>query len=117
MYLWDELLPQELIALKSLRTSKTCTNISAYAHRHGTYNLDTTPLAPHGVRALLYNDPDHRLSYGVHGYEAYYLGPALQHYPCNKCFVQYTWGTRICATAQFFQQMSQPQRYRQLLKY
>ena len=88
-----------------------------YANLHGTYNSDTTPLDPLGVRALLYNDPNHCVSYGVHGYEAYYLGPALQHYRCYKCFVQYTWGTRICATAQFFQQMSQPQRYCQLLKY
>ena len=76
--------------------------IFAYAHLHGTYNFDTNPLAPPVVRALLYNDPDHRISYGVHGDETYYLGPALEHYRCYKYFVPSTGGTRICATAHFF---------------
>ena len=71
MYLWDELLPQAFITLNLVRTPRTCPKISAYAHLHGTYNFDTTPLAPPGVRALLQNDPDHRGSYGFHGYEAY----------------------------------------------
>ena len=71
MCLWDELLPEALIILNLPRTSRTCPKISAYAHIHGTYNFDTTPLAPPGVKALLYNDPDHCVSYGVHGDEAY----------------------------------------------
>ena len=79
MYLWDELLPQSFITLNLLRTSRMCPKIYAYAHLHGTYNFDTTPLAPPGVRALLYKDPNHCVSYGVHGDEAYYLGPALEH--------------------------------------
>ena len=101
MYLWDELLPQALITLKLLQTSRTFPKISAYAHIHGTYNFETTPLAPPGDRELLYNDPNHCVSYVVHGDEAYYLGPDLEHYHCYKCFVPSTGGIRICATAQF----------------
>ena len=52
MYLWDELIPQAFITLNLLRTSSMCPKISAYAHPHGTYNFDTTPLAPPGFRAL-----------------------------------------------------------------
>ena len=88
--------------MKLLQTSRTCPKISAYAHLHGTYNFDTTPLDLPGVRALLYNDPDHHVSYVVHGDEAYYLGPDLEHYHCYKLCVPYTGGTRICATDQFF---------------
>ena len=66
------------------------------------YNFDTTTLAPLGVRALLYNDLDHRVSYGVYGDEAYYLGPSLEHYSFYKYFVPSTGGIRICATAHFF---------------
>ena len=102
MYLWDELLPQSFITLDLLQKSRTFPKISAYAHLHGMYNFDTTPLASPGVRVLLYNDPDHRLSYGVHSDEAYYLIPVLKHYCFYNFFVQSTGGTRICATAQFF---------------
>ena len=73
-----------------------------YAHLHGTCHFDSTPLAPPGVRALLYNDPNQCVSYGVHGDEAYYLGPALEHYCCYKLFILSKGGTIICATAQFF---------------
>ena len=77
MYLWGELLPQAFITFNLIRTSSTCEKISVYAHLHGTYNFDTIPLSPPGVRVLLYKDPNHGVSYGVHGDEAYYLGPAL----------------------------------------
>ena len=80
MYLWYVLIPQAFIILNLLRSSKTCPKISTYFHLHDTYNFDTTPLAPPDVIALIYNDPNHRVSYGVHGDEAYYLGPALEHY-------------------------------------
>ena len=42
------------------------------------------------------------MSYGVHGDEAYYQGPALEHYRCYNFFVLSTGGTRIFATAHFF---------------
>ena len=102
MYLWYELLPQAFITLNLLQTSRTCLKISVYAHLHGIYNFYTTPLSPPDVRALIYNDTNQRVSYGVHGDEAYHLGPALEHYRCYKCFVPYTGGIIICATAQFF---------------
>ena len=117
LYLWNKLIPQAFITLNLLRTFRTCPNISVYAHLHGTCHFDSTPLAPPGVRALLYNDPNQCVSYGVHGDEAYYLGPALEHYCCYKLFILSKGGTIICATAQFFQHMSQHQRYCQLLKY
>ena len=86
MYLWDELLSQSFITLNLLQTSRTCPKIFSYAHLHNTYNFDTIPLAPPDVRELLYKDPNHRVSYGVHGDEAFYLGPALEHYCCYKLF-------------------------------
>ena len=102
MYLWDELLSQAFITLNLLQTSRTCPKISACAHLYGTYNFDTTPLAPPGVRVLLYNDPNYRASYRVHGDGAYYLGPALENYRCYKCFVPSTGGIIICANSQSF---------------
>ena len=108
MYLWYELLPQAFVALNLLLTSRTCPKIYAYAHLHGTYNFDTTPLAPLVVRALLYNDPNHCVSYGVHGDEAYYLGPTLEHYRCYKFFCLQGESESVLLH-NFFQQMSQHQ--------
>ena len=82
IYLWDELLPQAFITLNLLRTSRICPKISVYAHLHGTFDFDRTLLAPPGVRALVYNDPDHHVSYGVYGGEEFYLGPSFEHYRC-----------------------------------
>ena len=67
MNIWDELLPQAFNNLNLLQTSRTFPKISVYAHLHGTSNFDTTPIAPPGVKALLCNDSDHRVSYRVHG--------------------------------------------------
>ena len=80
MYLWDDLLPQAFIILNLLQTFSMFPKISVYAHLHSTYNFDTTLLAPPGVRELLYNDLNHRVSYGFHGDEKYYLGPSLEQY-------------------------------------
>ena len=82
MFLWDELLPQAELTLNLLRSSQVCPNISAYAHLNGIFNFNATPLAPPGVRAILFKDPKQRTSYGTHGTEAFYLGPALEHYRC-----------------------------------
>ena len=117
IYLWDELRPQSFITFKLLQTSRTCPKIYAYAHLNGTYNLDTTPISPPGVRALLYNDPNHRVSYGVHDDEAYYLGPSLEHYHCYTFFSRIQGESESVLLHIFFQQMSQHQCYCQLLKY
>ena len=101
MYLWDELLPQAFITLNLLQISRTCPKISAYAYLYGTFDFDITPMAPLGVIAIIYNDPDHRVSYGLHGGEAFYLRPSLEHYRCYRFFFPSTGRTRVCATAQF----------------
>ena len=85
-----------------LRSSRTCPKLSAYAHLNGIFDFNATPLAPPGCRAILYNDPAHRTSFGTHGVTAFYTGPAMEHYRCYQFFVPSTGGKRICATAQFF---------------
>ena len=102
LYLWDELLPQAELTLNLLRSSRTCPKLSAHAHLHGIFDYNATPLAPPGCRAIIYETPDQRKSFGTHGTPAFYTGPALEHYRCYKFFVPSTGGTRICATAQFF---------------
>ena len=101
LYLWDELLPQAEITLNLLRSSRTCPKISAHAHLHGMFNFMATPLAPPGCKAIIYEDPTHRRSFGTHGISAYYTGPSMEHYRCYQFFIPSTGRKRICATAQF----------------
>lgn len=100
MYLWDELLPQAELSLNLLRSSRTYPKLSDHAHLHSIFSYNVTPVAPPGIQAILYKDPTHRTTNGLHGINVYYLGPALEHNRCYIFFVPTTGGTAISATAQ-----------------
>jgi hypothetical protein len=46
MNLWDRLLPQAIQTLNLLRSSRLYPQLSAYAHVHGMFDYNRTPLAP-----------------------------------------------------------------------
>ena len=102
LYLWDELLDQAFISLNLLRASRTCPRMSAYSHLEGPFDYNSTPMAPPGCRALVFEDPEIRTSYAPHGVEGFYLGPALDHYRCYRFYIPSTGHTWITGTAQFF---------------
>ena len=77
--LWEEPLPQAKLTLNLLRLSRTCLKLSAHAHINGAHNYNVTPLSPPGIQAMLCEDPTHRATNSVHGINAFYLGPALEH--------------------------------------
>ena len=37
-------------------------------------------VAPPGIKVVAYKMPPHRVSWGEHGKEGWYIGPAIQHY-------------------------------------
>eukprot|EP00804_Cyclotella_cryptica_P015695 CCRYP_018924-RA/>CCRYP_018924-RA protein AED:0.15 eAED:0.15 QI:0/-1/0/1/-1/1/1/0/1314 len=100
--LWDELLEQAQDTLNLLRTSRLNARLSAYATLEGPFNFDRTPLAPPGTKALVYLDPKNRTSWGVHAEDAWYLGPAKQHYRCYRFFMPHTRSYRIAQAAIFY---------------
>jgi hypothetical protein len=102
IYLWDELIPQAVLTLNLLRTSRMNPALSAHAQLHGLFDFNRTPLAPPGTRAVIFEDPDTRESWGPHGKLAWYLGPASEHYRCYRFFIPETNGVRISGTAEFF---------------
>eukprot|EP00957_Ditylum_brightwellii_P126715 9657953-Ditylum_brightwellii.AAC.1 len=73
--------------------------MSAYAHLEGQFDYNKIPLAPPGTRALIYNDPDKRLSWAPHGVEGWYVGPVKEHYSCYRFHIPSTGGHQIAATA------------------
>jgi hypothetical protein len=67
--LWDKLLPQAVITLNLLRTSRLNPKLSAHTQLHGVFNFNKTLLAPPGTRALIFEDPATRASWAPHGKE------------------------------------------------
>jgi hypothetical protein len=100
--LWDRLIPQAVLTLNLLRTSRINPRLSSHAQLFGMFDFNKTPLAPPGTRALVFEDPDTRKSWAPHGKEAWYLGPALEHYRCYRFYIPDTKGERITGTCEFF---------------
>eukprot|EP00957_Ditylum_brightwellii_P105178 8017377-Ditylum_brightwellii.AAC.1 len=101
---WDELIEQTFITLNLLRTSRANPRLSPYAHLEGMFDYNKTPLALPGTRALIYDDPNKRLSWAPHCVEGWYVGPAMEHYWCYQFHIPSTGDQRIAATADFFPQ-------------
>jgi hypothetical protein len=98
----DRLIPQAVITLNLLRTSRINPQLSAHAQLYGMFDFNKTPLAPPGTRALIFEDPDTREIWAPHGKEAWYLGPAMEHYRCYEFYLPETKGTRIAGSVEFF---------------
>ena len=97
--LWDKLLPQCEITLNLLRSSRVNPNLSAYAQLHGPFNYNSTPLAPPGMKVLVHERPlDRGSTWSPHNTEAWYLGPAMNHYRQHRVFVPATGKERIADT-------------------
>ena len=100
--LWDEFIEQAQNTLNMLRTSRVNPKLSAYEILEGPYNFNKVPLAPPGTKAIVYIDPKNRTTWGVHGEDAFYVGPAPGHYRCYKFFIVGTKAYRIAQAAQFY---------------
>jgi hypothetical protein len=66
-----------------MRASRINPNISAYEAIWGPYDWNCFPLAPPGCKAVIYESPAARGSWGSRGTDAWYLGPSRDHYRCN----------------------------------
>ncbi|KAL7425608.1 hypothetical protein ACHAXH_000191, partial [Discostella pseudostelligera] len=102
-HLWSHLGLQAEITCNLLRRSRIDPTISAYHQLHNKpYDWNFNPLAPPGTRAIIYNPPQLRTSWGPRGIDAWYCGPSLDHYRGCKFYIPETRGFRISATYQLF---------------
>jgi hypothetical protein len=99
---WDRLLPQAELTLNLLRNCRFNPKLSAYAALHGTFDFNRTPIAPPGTKVLIHEKPDNRLSWAPRGTDAWYIGPAMEHYRCVHCYMPDTHSTRIADTVEYF---------------
>ena len=80
MHEWDRLIQQANVSLNLLRASRVHPQLSAYTSLFGNFNYNRTPIAPPGTKVVYHNKPSNRPSWGFHGEQGWYIGPALDHY-------------------------------------
>jgi hypothetical protein len=102
LHLWDRLIPQALLTLNLLRGSRLNPNLSAWAHTHGHFDFNRTPIAPPGIRVLAHEKPNNRTTWSPHALDGWYVGPALQSYRCYNIWIWDTRAERICDTVVWF---------------
>jgi hypothetical protein len=101
MRLWDRLLPQTVMTLNMLRTSRLNPKLSAATHIFGQYDFNRAPMAPPGTRIIAHETPSRRRTWAPHGQDGWYIGPALEHYRCYTVYITKTRGNRIVETVDF----------------
>jgi hypothetical protein len=80
MHLCDRLLPQAVILLNMLRTSRINPKLSASTNSDGQYDCNRAPMAPPGTRIIVHETPNIRRTWAPHGQDGWYTGPTLEHY-------------------------------------
>jgi hypothetical protein len=102
MHLWERLLPQAVITLNMLRTSRINPRLSAATHIFGQYDFNRAPMAPPGTRIIAYETPNRRRTWAPHGQDGWYIGPAMEHYQCYTVYVTKNRRERVVETVEFF---------------
>ena len=102
LHLWCRLLDQAEKTLAMLRPSNLHPHLSAYTHVHGVFDYNKTPMAPPGLKTLVYETPKQRRTWAHHGKLGWYIGPAMDHYRCFQVYIPETRGERQASTVSFF---------------
>jgi hypothetical protein len=104
LQLWDWLTPQVEDTLNMLRASRVDPSKSVYEILNGPYNWNHYPLAPLGCKAVVYKDGDTQGSWATYGIDAFYLGPAKDHYRCDNYYIPDTCAYRVSGSTELFPQ-------------
>jgi hypothetical protein len=102
MHLWDRILPQAVITLNMLRTSRINPKLLAATHIFGQYDFNRAPMAPPGTNIIAHETPGRRRTWAPHGEDGWYIGPALENYRCYTVYITKTRSNRIVETVDFF---------------
>ncbi len=107
LQLWDWLTPQVKDTLNMLRASRVNPSKLAYKILNGPYNWNRYPLASLGCKAIVYKDGDTRGSWASRSVNAFYLGPAKDHYRCNNYYIPDTCAYHVSGSTELFPQHCQ----------
>ena len=84
LHLWCRILPQCQDTLNMLRTSRLHPHMSSFTHMNGPFDYNATPIAPPGIKTLVYETPQQHKTWAQHGADAWYIGYCPDHYRCHK---------------------------------
>jgi predicted Abi (CAAX) family protease len=101
MHMWDILLPQDILTLNKLHTSRINPKISAGTHLDGQYEYSRAPMEPPGTRIIAHEMPNSRCTWSPHGQDGWYIGPALEHSCCYIVYINKTRSERVVETVDF----------------
>jgi hypothetical protein len=79
----------------------------AYEILNGAYDWNQYPLAPLGCKAVVYKDSNTQGSWALRGVDAFYLGPAKDHYRCNSYYIPEMRAYRVSGSTKLFPQHCQ----------
>ena len=99
---WDRLLPQTILTLNLLRSSRIHPSLSAHASLFGNYDFNRVPIAPLVTKIVAHESSETRATFGEHGKVGWYIGPSPEHYRCYKCYFTDTMRDRDVLTVDFF---------------
>jgi hypothetical protein len=102
MHLWEIILPQAVITLNMLRTSRINPKLSAATHIFGQYDFNRAPMAPPGTMIIAHETPGRRRTWAPNGKDGWYIGPEIEHYRCYTVYITKTRSNRIVETVEFF---------------
>ena len=85
-----------------LCTSRLHSHMSSFTHMDSPFDYNTTPIAPPGIKILVYETPQQHKTWDQHGIDAWYIGYCLDHYRCHKTYAPATPGKLIAHTVYFF---------------
>ena len=107
LQLWDRLTSHVETTLNLMRASQINPSIPAYEAIWAPYDWNHFLLTPPGCKAVIYESPTSRGSWGSRNTDAWYLGPLRDHYQCNHYFVPETRAYCISGSAELFPQHCQ----------
>ena len=85
-----------------LRTSRVHPKLSADHVLEGVHDFNKNPWAPPATRATILNLPNVQASWEQQALDAWYIGPAWDHYRALTFYVPSTGGTRISANSHLY---------------
>jgi hypothetical protein len=85
--LWDKLAPKVQDSINLLRHSRVHPDCSTYEMFKGPYDWNRYPMAPPGIKAIIYEDSNTCALWAPHGLDAWLLGPSKDHYRCHLYYI------------------------------
>jgi hypothetical protein len=108
MHLWDKTILQAELTLNLLHQSRINPKLSMWKQINGRYDFNRTPIAPPGVRVKAHARPAQRQTWAPHTFDAWYVGPTLEHYRCHTVWATKTRNLRIVNQLMWFPHHSFP---------